>query len=226
MIYLLANLPRWSIAKIEIIEVNQFPGGSRYLGLGQLPSQAIRSCWHTRYKIKTIFQTRAQLIWQAMCDNNPSSLISLLTTDVDKSFLNIKPVLKRHLQELPHIITGLSLTQFLGLKVLMEQSDKNMSVEKLFAEYQQREPLPFLGDLMFWALIKPLTEGEFSLIKVTTEAPCNFTEIELSITEDGKRCLEGINKWEMCPHWVGGINISSSSGWYWDHQNLETILQY
>lgn len=231
MVYLLAHLPGHQLERTEIIEVNQFPGDQRYIGLGQLPPQALRSFWQHRRKTTPKMREYALQTWHSLCATDPSALLALLSGPIDKHFPDIKPVLQRHLQELPHATTGLSLTCSLALQTLMdlgclESSGEKLTVKALFNEYQTREPLPFLGDLMFWALIKPLTQTRPTLIHLTTEHKENFADHELSLTEKGVRCLTGEFKWQSHDYWVGGIQISASSGWQWDHKQLESLTPY
>ncbi|MCG7498038.1 DUF1835 domain-containing protein [Vibrio sp. Of7-15] len=229
MVYLLAHMPDHQLERTEIIEVNQFPGDQRYMGLGQLPPQALRSVWQHRRSATTKMRDYALQTWHALCATEPNALIALLSGSIDRHFPDIKPVLQRHLQELPHSATGLSLTRSLALQILMDfgcldNSGKKLTVKALFNEYQTREPLPFLGDLMFWALIKPLTQTKPALIQLTTKE--SFFDHELSLTEEGVRCIKGKLKWHSPNYWVGGIEITPSFGWQWDHKQLDTLAPY
>jgi hypothetical protein len=133
---------------------------------------------------------------------------------------NISAVLTRHLQELPHSKSGLSLTQHLALDVLREQ-DQDISVTNWFQLYQQREPLPYLGDVMFYALMLPLLTKESPLITIDSLHK-NWGEQLVSITRHGKNCLEGKAKCVQ-EYWVGGIQNSEQSRWAWDHFHLSTL---
>ncbi|MCZ7019556.1 hypothetical protein, partial [Salmonella enterica] len=67
----------------------------------------------------------------------------------------LAPALLRQLQELPGFVDGLSLTERLSLRYIAEVGP--VPFGRVFAELMaKREPLPFLGDMMFHALLRPL----------------------------------------------------------------------
>ncbi len=126
---------------IEIIEFNQFPGTERFIGFGQLPAEAIRSCWQHRKPVTAKLFSQAKRCWQALRAQTPQPLLNLLEQHELDCLPNIKAVMKRHLQELPNSESGLSFTQYLALQVLGEQSTA-ITVKDWFQRSQQREPLP------------------------------------------------------------------------------------
>jgi hypothetical protein len=148
---------------IEIIEVNQFPGTDRFIGFGQLPSEAIRSCWQNRKVVTPKLMVQATRCWQALTLPNPSLLVSLLASDEIDCLPNMHNALKRHIQELPNDRNGLSLTQTIALQVLKNENEP-ITLGSWFARYQQKEPLPFLGDVMFYGLLLPITKEHNHLI--------------------------------------------------------------
>ncbi|WP_432464565.1 DUF1835 domain-containing protein [Agarivorans sp. QJM3NY_33] len=223
MIYLLAIMTPALLSKTKIIEVNQFPGTSRYVGLGQLPAQALRSVWQSRQSATTKMQGWASRVWHALCQDNPEAIVAILNSDIDHSFKQIKPVLMRYLQELPHTTNGLSLTQRIALQLLAEAGEQGLIFRALFHAYQQRESLPFLGDLMFWALIKPLSQGEAPLIDIHRLAGEAFSSASLTINTEGFSCLQARTKWLGADDQLGGMNISSQNAWQWDHQHLASL---
>ncbi|MCG7599334.1 hypothetical protein MHM84_06015 [Halomonas sp. McH1-25] len=75
---------------------------------------------------------------------------------------------------------------------------------------REYEPLPYLGDLMFWWLIQPLTtapEPAMALSSTDKEWP----QRRLLLTDLGREMLEGRRNWlDYAPgeRWVGGIRIA------------------
>ncbi len=206
---------------IEIIELNHFPGTERFIGFGQLPAEAIRSCWQFRKPINAQLVAQAKRCWDAVTSDNPNSIVALLLQQHELDCLpNITTALMRHLQELPHLASGLSFTQSLALDVLSEQTH-SITISKWFQLYQQREPLPFLGDVMFYALLLPLATSQPSLIAIDSLQK-NWGEQQVSITQHGKYCLEGKAKF-LQQYWVGGILNNSQSSWGWDHLQLSSL---
>ncbi len=223
LIYLLAHLPSELIESTQVIEIDRFPGHARYIGLGQLPPQALRSCWQKRKAVTPEMIITAQRVWRALCCESPREIALLLSTPLDEQFAHLPHVLRRHLQQLPHCDTGLSMTQQFAVKLLLAHS-KPMSVEALFARYQEREPLPFLGDLMFWAHIKPLTMGQYPLIERIKDSD-SFSKTLLKVTPRGEQCIAGHQRY-LGKECVGGVRVSPISGWQWDHHDLDTLTPF
>lgn len=205
---------------IEIIELNHFPGTERFIGFGQLPAEAIRSRWQYRKPISAKLMSQARCCWDAVTSDNPNAIVALLQHHDLDCLPNISAVLKRHLQELPHTKSGLSFTQRLALSVLQEQ-EQAISVAKWFQLYQQREPMPYLGDVMFYALMLPLATTESPLLTLDT-SPKHWWEQQVTITQYGKQCLENKVKF-LQDYWVGGIRVNKQSYWEWDQAQFSTL---
>jgi hypothetical protein len=221
LVYALTQLTGVVDKVIEIIEINQFPGTARFIGFGQLPAEAIRSCWQFRKVVTAKIMLSANSCWQALTYSEPVFLVELLQTSVIDNFPNMARALQRHLQELPHHKTGLSLTQTIALQVLLDKSEP-ITVSAWFAEYQQNESLPFLGDVMFYALLQPLTRSAIPLINLeNTQSP--WEQHLTSITEEGISCLNGDNI-QIQDFWVGGIHCQKTKQWQWDHQKINTLF--
>ncbi|EJG0028766.1 DUF1835 domain-containing protein [Vibrio alginolyticus] len=208
---------------IEIIELNQFPGTERFIGFGQLPEEAIRSCWRYRKPVTAKLFSQAKRCWHAITSPTPISIVNLIQQHNLDCLPNILNVLKRHLQELPNSQTGLSLTQHLALKVLSSQN-RSIPIKDWFEQYQQLEPLPYLGDVMFYALLLPLAQCQTPLITIESRER-HWWEQSVLITEAGKQCLEGLIRAKQC-YWVGGIKNTSQSYWSWDHLQLTTLANH
>ncbi len=101
-----------------------------------------------------------------------------------------------------------------------------MSVRKWFQRYQQTEPLPYLGDVMFYALLLPLATNASPLIAIDSLEK-DWWEQQVCITQHGMDCINGRIKFEQ-QYWVGGIQNNEKSRWEWDHSLLSSlsIAQY
>ncbi|WP_087020347.1 DUF1835 domain-containing protein [Thaumasiovibrio subtropicus] len=206
---------------VELIEIDHFPGKSKFIGLGQLPAEAIRLLWQSRQTVTSAHLTQAALLWRAFKDDQPHALLNLHGTASTPCFSHSDKVIHRHLQELPHYTTGLGFTQHQSLNHIASHPD-GVTVKALFSHFQHHiDPLPFLGDVMFWSMIKPMTSGTTPLLALETANDHWLTQT-LQITEQGKRCLAG----EIAPeqhYWVGGIDVTPQSPWRWDHQDLASL---
>lgn len=117
--------------------------------------------------------------------------------------------MRRLLQELPGINDGLSLTERLALQAIAQSGP--ISLRKVFRELiGQRDPLPYMGDMMFYSAIRPLITGENPLLRITTAAEAEaLTTVEL--TPLGHDILNGKAYWldvASQPRWVGGVCLT------------------
>ena len=90
-----------NITKVEIIEVSTFPGRERFIGLGQLPPEALRALWNSRTKVSVEHITVATKVWPAFCSKSPLKLVEYYHKVDQGLFPNIREVIFRHL---PHVI--------------------------------------------------------------------------------------------------------------------------
>jgi hypothetical protein len=124
------------------------------------------------------------------------------------------PALARQLQELPAASDGLSLTQRLVLRVLADQGE--LPAGKVFGHLMMSyEPLPYLGDLMFHSLLRPLIDGSQPL--VYEQPGVEWQKRLVRITALGEQVLRGQVNWlDYAPadRWVGGVHIvADQSPW-------------
>ncbi len=205
---------------IEIIQFNQFPGTERFIGFGQLPAEAIRSCWQHRKPVTAKLFSQAKRCWQALQAPTPQPLVNLLEQHELDCLPNIKAAITRHLQELPHSESGLSFTQYLALQILNEQNAP-INVKDWFQKHQQQEPIPTLGDVMFYALLLPLAQTENPLFTVDS-LDKNWWEQQVNISEKGRECLNGRSTF-LQDYWVGGIHNQANRRWTWNHIQLSSL---
>ncbi|MGB3123644.1 MAG: DUF1835 domain-containing protein [Pseudomonas sp.] len=200
----LEQVPR----KLELIEVDRIPGVERFIGIGQLAPDVLAWLWPQRRVIDDDAVQLAKQAWAAYCDSSPIKLAEL-AQGTPPALPFLAPALRRQLQELPGLHDGLSLTERLSLAYIAEAGP--VPFARVFAELMaKREPLPFLGDMMFHALLRPLIDGEQPLL--TESAPDHeWPRRELALTPLGHAVLNGNAHWlEHASHvrWVGGVCLT------------------
>lgn len=213
----LERLPR----KLELIEVDRVPGVQRFIGIGQLAPDVLAWLWPQRRRVDEEALLLARRAWLAYCDSSPVEMAKL-AHDTHAALPFLAPALLRQLQELPGIQDGLSLTERLTLQCLDETGPQTYG--KVFAELMaRREPLPFLGDMMFHAMMRPLIDTPRPLL-IESETHLEWPRRLLTITELGKQVLSGAAYWpEHATHerWIGGVCIRpGQSHWGIDEQVL------
>ncbi|MEZ9233089.1 DUF1835 domain-containing protein [Vibrio amylolyticus] len=207
-------------AIVEVIEINHFPGTDRFIGFGQLPEEAIRSCWANRKTVNAKLMSQAQHCWQALRSSNPNTLFDLVDQHTLDCLPNIAKVFMRYLQELPQTTTGLSKTQHIALSVLAKEISP-ITVGELFQKSQKADPIPCLGDVMFYALLLPLTQLETPILTINSNDD-TWLKQEITLTPSGKACLEGQLKVSQA-YWVGGHFHDDKERWVWDHKHRSTL---
>ncbi|WP_339466989.1 DUF1835 domain-containing protein [Pseudomonas lurida] len=193
---------------LELIEVDRIPGVERFIGIGQLAPDLLAWLWPQRRLIDDDAVHLAKRAWAAYCAPSPESLAQL-AHGTHSALPLLAPALLRQLQELPGIRDGLSLTERLALTYIAEAG--LVPFGRVFAELMsKREPLPFLGDMMFHALMRPLIDGKQPLL-IETQVDRDWPRRELALTPLGYQVLSGDAYWlEHASHerWVGGVCLS------------------
>jgi len=217
------NLPE----KLEMICINHFPGSARFIGLGQLPPEAIRLLWQQRQPINPQQLKLGKRVWRALGESSPLSLYNVIKSKDIKCLPNMQAALRRHLQELPCTRNGLSLTEQLSLEMLNEAP---MTAGQMFKRLlSERDPLPWLGDIMYWFILQSMMQTSkpvFEISKSDLNKP--WHERLLTITDTGKKVLTGTQEWlSLNPpdRWLGGIQLCASHPcWRWDDKAMQPVL--
>lgn len=202
---------------LELISVNHFPGSRRFVGLGQLPPEAIRLLWSRREVIDAERLSLGAAAWAALTSDDPRALAAIVRTRTP-ALPHLGPALHRHLQELPSSVNGLSLTQSLLLQILSRQPATVGDIWRILQA--ELEPLPFLGDTMFLHILHemgPANPSVYERSVLDSDRP--FSD-RLTITQTGRDVLHGVTDWlslQSPIRWLGGVRIDPSAPkWRWD----------
>ncbi len=210
---------------LELISVNHFPGSRRFIGLGQLPPEAMRLLWNRREGTDAERLSLGAAAWAALTSADPRALAAIARTRTP-ALPDLGPALHRHLQELPSSVNGLSLTQSLLLQIL---SRKPATVGDMWQILQgELEPLPFLGDTMFLHILEAMARARPAVFERSVVDPDQRFNDRLAITQTGREVLQGETDWlSLHPpvRWVGGVRIDPSGpNWRWDEQRREVRM--
>ncbi|MBF2827276.1 DUF1835 domain-containing protein, partial [Pseudomonas aeruginosa] len=152
---------------LELIEIDRVPGVERFVGIGQLAPELLAWLWTQRRPLDAEALALARAAWDAYRDPAPLRWAQLAAAPTPALPL-LGPALRRQLHELPALRDGLSLSERLTLEIVRDS--ERPSAGQVFAELTaRREPLPYLGDLMFRVLLRALLEEPGALLR--TPAP-------------------------------------------------------
>ncbi|HEY9708088.1 MAG TPA: hypothetical protein V6D48_07765, partial [Oculatellaceae cyanobacterium] len=119
--------------------------------------------------------------------------------------------------------------QQLTLEILADK--KTMAVGKLFGTLVlEKEPLPYLGDTMYWHVLTEMLQSNRPPFEITTESiEQPWYKRVLQLTETGRALVRGEVNWleiGSCDRWVGGIHIISGQPlWMWDEARNQPVLK-
>ena len=195
---------------VHLICIDNHPRPPRFIGLGQLLPEDLRALHPTRTLVDPAQYAAATAIWNALRAPTPEPLAQIAAAE--PSFPFMPNAIRRHLQELPWTTDGLSLSERLALQAIAAGAG---TAGEIFAPAQAQDPLPYLGDLMQWAILKtlaaapnpPLTIGEAE----------RWPKRPVALTPLGHDILAGRTDWQtQSPpeRWVGGIRLPTP--WRWD----------
>lgn len=210
-------------ARVELIAVDQIPGVQRFIGIGQLAPELLGWLWPRRKLVKEALLELGTQAWRALSEPSPEHLLALIKSGTPELPM-LGKALERHLQQLPGQQDGLGLTERLSLQVLQQQGP--LTAGQVFrALMMEREPLPYLGDMMFWWLLQPLLTGEAPLLQIEDHQP-DWPQRILQLTARGEAVLRGDADGfsvRATPYWVGGVKlIPTKAHWRYhaEHQQL------
>ncbi|MFG6177877.1 DUF1835 domain-containing protein [Halomonas sp. THAF12] len=210
--YLLHRLgERSSRARLELVAVDAVPGVERFIGIGQLAPDLLAWLWRRRVPIEAPLLELGSRAWAALTAEDAGPLEALVATGTP-ALPMMGRALARHLQELPAGNSGLGLTERLTLEIVRDHGP--LAVGQAFAHLmREREPLPYLGDLMFWWLLQPLILAPRPALEIA-ETQREWPHRRLSLTALGCELLEGRRDWlahVASERWVGGMRIAPAS---------------
>lgn len=205
LVRVLASLPALP-RRLELIEIARVPGVERFVGIGQLAPDLLAWLWPQRRPLGEDALALAGEAWAAYTSTSPGDW-ARIAAQVHPALPLLGPALARQLLELPGAGDGLSLTQRLILRVLTDQGE--LPSGKVFGHLTMAyEPLPYLGDLMFHALLRPMIDSPQPLVHEQPGA--EWQKRVIRITALGEQVLLGRSNWlDYAPaeRWVGGVHI-------------------
>lgn len=215
--------------RLELVNQSDFPGSVRFIGMGQLPPEALRLLWRTRGVAGPAQLELGLDAWRALVNPDPRALAAIMRSDTPALPL-LAGALHRHLRELPSAVNGLSLTEEMALALLAERSE---SLMRMFSRMNHFiDPLPGQGDLQMRDRVLGM-EGASAPVftrsagvdrEGNTRPP--WTDV-LAITELGRAVLRGnVDFRSLNPpsRWVGGVEIAVHSvDWRWNEQLREAV---
>jgi hypothetical protein len=213
--------------RLELVGPHDFPGATRFIGLGQLPPEALRLLWERRAPIGAEQLAVGGHIWKAFRAADPRALAAIMRNGTPL-LPALSGALHRHFQELPSVEDGLALTHRLLLQALAEDGPQRAG-RLVGLVMHGRDPLPGLGDIGYDLALRELaTPPEPLVVRSGGHSQQAWHLDEVAITAVGIAVLEGTRDWLDLPlpeRWVGGVRIAPQQrNWRWDERTRAVEL--
>jgi hypothetical protein len=229
---ILARLLAWfstrdlGSTRLSLVTLSAHPTGERFFGLGNLGPEQLRAIFPSRIPVTIEMLMAGARTWAAYRQPEPLALDAIVK-EPNLALPFAAAAMRRHLQELPWVRDGLSLTERLALGAL---ASGPMTASATFGSVQEVEEAPWMGDIMFYHMVATLAAEPMPLLSSRLpwpEAKDAFGESELRLTPEGENVLamrrdaiqsRGIQRW------VGGTELSGAGAtWRWDGQELRPV---
>lgn len=199
---------------IALICVDQF--------LGPMSPEQLKTLIGTERPVTGELFNLAQRAWKAFCAPEPDLWQQLLLDDTSAlPFLHL--TILRLLQEYPSIDNGLSRTEKAALEAV---AAGRKTPGEIFQYVQQQEEARFMGDLVFWGILRQFCLSNPPLLSYDEPGECVLefnSKIPLSLTDTGKDILNGkTNRLAIhsIDHWLGGVQLQPDLFWCWSNTEL------
>jgi hypothetical protein len=193
--------------RVELINIGSFEGRPDFKGLGDLNADELESLWPARRAVTEELVRVARAGWGAVRSPAPTAIEQFLARDTSVlPFL--AAALRRQLEELPDVRSGLSRSERQVLELLVEQPRSPL---QLFLASQEREEVPFYGDAWFYRCVAGLA--------TLVVRPGN----ELVAADAGREVLAGAaDRVELLgiDRWLGGTHLRTDDHWRWDGKRV------
>ena len=156
----------------------------------------------------------ARKAWSTFSAPTPEAWFKLIEDDTS-ALPFLKETVIRMLEEYPNTINGLSRTAHQALLII---ANGTHYPPKIFGKYQESETRRFMGDVLFWDILKKLADRR--LITAMEEGKY------LEITDLGREVLSGNQNWlrlGKIDFWLGGVHLNSENLWLWDIKSKKII---
>jgi hypothetical protein len=212
--------------RLELVTANDFPGSARFVGLGQLPPEALKLLWERRRPISAEQLAFARHAWDLFRRPDPRQLAELARSGTPL-LPDLAAALFRHLEELPGLHDSLGLTHRLLLQVMADKGKRTAG--SIVGTAMRRDPLPGLGDLSYEHMLREMERLSEPLLVRSGAHPLRQWHLdEVEIAETGRALLEGKRNWFELgppPRWVGATRVMPGPyNWCWDYPQRDAVV--
>jgi hypothetical protein len=212
----LARKPRGT-TRVTLVSIDSFPGRITFKGMGELTPEELAPLFDTREPVSDEQYAVARAAWSAFRSPDPRRLEQLLELDLS-ALPFLAAALRRHLQEFPSTLNGLSRSeQHLLDLVASGQTD----IHAVFPQMHVEETCFYIADLSFWNLATALAADPHPLLQIAaTPSSYALPSGEFALTAAGSDVRRAAaDRVRLCgiDRWLGGVHLHGTGPvWRWD----------
>lgn len=209
--------------RLSLVCIGEYPGIEPFHGLGQLAPEQLAALFEERVPVSRAQIDLAREAWLAFCSSDPSGVEALLARDTG-ALPFLAGALRRHLEEFPSTLDGLSRTERQSLAAI---ADEPLTFSALFRAVQGMEERVFQGDLSFLRVLRGLAAGPHPLLKLEPSPSGSLHSQTVTLARMGRQILAGQADWVHVAgidRWLGGVHLNGlESPWRWNPQRQRLI---
>jgi len=172
--------------------------------LGESTTQQIQKLLTYENRVTPQHLNLAKKAWSAFTSVTPERWFNL-TKESTELLPFLKGAIFRMLEEYPNTKCGLSRTQYQTLAIVSNGISDPLDI---FLKYQSFEERKFMGDVIFFKILKELEEHKL----------LSRIEKEIKLTVLGQKVLDGKENWlniKPIHHFIGGVELTKDKLWCW-----------
>ncbi|MDJ0867320.1 MAG: DUF1835 domain-containing protein [Myxococcota bacterium] len=202
-------------ATTTLVCIGEHSAVERFVGLGQLEPGHFPALAETRAPVGPAQLTLGRAAWEAFTGDDARRVEALLARDT-AALPFLGPALRRWLEQLPSVRSGLGRTERVLLQALR---DGSRSASELFHAQADQERHPFAGDQSVWGTLEALAAEPHPLLQLEP-AGGPTGAARATLTADGARVLDGArDRVALCgiDLWWGGVHLEGrEAAFRWD----------
>jgi hypothetical protein len=218
LIQILTHLGRVRIARpVTLVSIDAYPGHPDFKGIGELEPSDIARLFEMRKPITDAQIVLSERAWRAYRSDDPRQIETLLASDTS-ALPFLARALRRHLEEFPSDINGLSRSE----QRLMEQAlDGPADLRRAFPRMHDGERGFYITDMLFIERAQALAASSPPLLALHTDGnePRSFPKGDYTLTSAGREVLAGAtDRVRVCgiDRWLGGVHLNGRGPmWRW-----------
>lgn len=214
--------------RFTLIEIGEFPGIAKFMGLGQLSPSQLASLYPGRRPITPEMIALARSAWAAYRSADPGDLKAILRTETF-SLPFLQDAVLRHLEEFPSVENGVGRTE----RQLLNAATDDRTLLHLFNASQRQEERAYISDTVMKWRVRLLSGGNTPLLTGRSRrlafdlSDAAFWSQEVVLTPAGRAVVdekEDAIRLGGIDRWFGGVHLTGREPrWRWSQRERRLI---